>query len=107
MIIFLGWTSDGIRTSLARPLATGGRADRAGASQPEEVERAAQAHFDRPSPLAKSYIGYPAHLNPLQQFVLTCAMFLAALLAHPIHFSIDVLLLTHDATPAKESPCHP
>jgi Ni/Fe-hydrogenase subunit HybB-like protein len=28
------------------------------------------------------------HLNRLQQFVLTCAMFLAALLAHPIHFSI-------------------
>ena len=28
-------------------------------------------------------------------------MFLAALLAHPIHFSIDVLLLTHDATPAR------
>jgi hypothetical protein len=27
--------------------------------------------------------------------------FLAALLAHPIHFSIDVLLLTHDATPAR------
>jgi hypothetical protein len=44
----------------------------------------------------KSYIGCPEHLNPLQQFVLTCAMFLAALLAHPIHFSIDVLLLTHD-----------
>ena len=41
-------------------------------------------------------IGCPEHLNPLQQFVLTCAMFLAALLAHPIHFSIDVLLLTHD-----------
>jgi len=49
----------------------------------------------------KSYIGCPEHFNPLQQFVLTCAMFLAALLAHPIHFSIDVLLLTHDATPAR------
>jgi len=35
------------------------------------------------------------------EFVLACAMFLAALLAHPIHFSIDVLLLTHDATPAR------
>jgi hypothetical protein len=49
----------------------------------------------------KSYIGCPEHLNPLQQFVLTCAMFLAALLAHPIHFSIDVLLLTHDTAPAR------
>ncbi len=28
-----------------------------------------------------SYIGCPEHLNPLQQFVLTCAMLLAALLA--------------------------
>src|SRR5262245_1195079 len=52
-------------------------------SQPEEVEHR-----------------LPEQLNPLQQFVLTCAMFLAALLAHPIHFSTDVLLLTHDA-PAR------
>jgi hypothetical protein len=49
----------------------------------------------------KSYIGCPEHFNPLQRFVLTCAMFSAALLAHPIHSSIDVLLLTHDATPAR------
>jgi len=36
--------------------------------------------------------------------------FLAALLAHPIHFSIDVLLLTHDATPVAgqaNQSCHP
>ena len=45
----------------------------------------------------KSYIGCPEHLIPLQQFVLTCAMFSAALLAHPIHSSIDVLLLTHES----------
>jgi hypothetical protein len=59
--------------------------------------------FGRPSPLVllRQLYRCPEHLNPLQQFVLTCAMFFAALLAHPIHFSIDVLLLTHDATPAR------
>jgi hypothetical protein len=41
---------------------------------------------------------------------LRARMFLAALLAHPIHFSIDVLLLTHDATPVAgqaNQSCHP
>jgi hypothetical protein len=36
----------------------------------------------------KNYIGCPEHLNPLQQFVITCRVFLAALLAHPIQFSM-------------------
>ena len=32
---------------------------------------------------------------------LRARMFLTALLAHPIHFSIDVLLLTHDGYPSQ------
>jgi hypothetical protein len=90
-VIILGWTWDGIRTSLARPLATAGPADRAGASQPEEVEHAAPGSFDLCRlRFYNSYIGCPEHRNPLQQFVLV----LGGTVGAQIHFSIDVLLLT-------------
>jgi hypothetical protein len=58
------------------------------------AEHAAPVHFWSTFArlrFCKNYIGCPEHLNPLQQFVLTCRTFLAALLAHPIHFSITLL----------------
>ena len=48
----------------------------------------------------QSYIGCPEHFNPLQQFVLLRNV-LGGTAGASDHFSIDVLLLTHDATPAR------
>ncbi len=63
--------------------------------------------------LCKSYIGCPEHRNPLQQFVLTCAMLLAALLA--LRFTSQLtsccsrmtLLQPEGMAGQANQPCHP